>query len=135
MQLGEEADKHSNKDFANFTTITYFLATSLQPHSSHSAQDGTWVPCTAVVTCRNLAGLYKLQDLEDSKVVTLPGSPVTPKPKAKLPCPQKAQIFTCRFQSTACSGAWKGASRRIHSLVFLFHMGFLLCIFFFDYFF
>lgn len=74
------SDKRSNKDFANFTTITYFLATSLLPHSSHSAQDGTWVPHIAVVTCRNLAGLYKLQDLEDSKVVTLAGSPVTPNP-------------------------------------------------------
>lgn len=72
-----------------FTSIVHFLATFLLPHSSHSAQDGMWDPHAAAVTCRNFVGMYKLQDMEDSKAVTLPGSLDTPKPKVKLPLPSE----------------------------------------------
>lgn len=91
MQLGEETAKHNNADIE--TTMVYFLATFLLPCSSHSALGGTWVPHAAAVTCRNFAGMYQLQDLEDSKVVTLPGSLDTPKPKAKLPLSSEGPDF------------------------------------------
>lgn len=71
--------------------MVYFPATSLLPHSSSSAQDGPWVPHTAAVTCRNFASTYKLQDLEDGKVVTLPGNLDTA--KAKLPLSSEGPDF------------------------------------------
>lgn len=72
-----------------FAHLLYFLAISVLAPSSCFAPSGVCVP--HVVTCRNFAGMCKLQDREDRTVMTLPGNLATP--KAKLPLSSEGLDF------------------------------------------
>lgn len=89
MQLRK--GRNQTQMFVHFTTLMYFLTISVLPPSSCSARGDVWVPHAAAVTCRNFAGMYKLQNLEDRKVMTLPGNLDTP--KAKLPLSSEGLDF------------------------------------------
>ena len=72
-----------------------FSATSLLPACS-GWHVGSSRSCRDLKElCRHVqaADMYKLQELEDSKAATLPGSLDTPKPKAKLPLTSEGPDF------------------------------------------